>query len=75
MGIGPGSVPPITTVVLSTLQHWGELDYVGESQLPWVTRADFPSGMLLSRMNCDLARAVSSCTRVSRVYRIVRRKT
>jgi hypothetical protein len=69
MGIGPGSVPPTTTVVLSTEQHWERLITLGRANCPGVTRADSPGGMVLSPMNCDLARAISSCTRVSRLYR------
>jgi hypothetical protein len=57
-GIGPGSVP-----------DWESLITLGRGNYPGVTRAHSPGGMLLSPMNCDLARAVSSCTRVSRLYR------
>jgi len=69
MDIGPGSVPPTTTVMLSAEQHWGSLTTLGRANYPGVARADSPGGMVLSSINCDLARAVSSCIRVWRLYR------
>lgn len=69
MGIGLGRVPPTTSVALSAYQHRERLITFGKAKLPQGHACRFPDEMLLSPMNCELARSVSSWTRVSRLYR------